>query len=137
MKKFIIILAAALLANSAFADATDLAEKHFQAIANGDLNTVMNQYNDKSSLNWVGGPLDGQYSGKDSVESVWQKFTKAQGKMSVKVNNISTSQNPKGATVTADVFFSGNKTVPVRYVLSYRDNLLVNEIWQINPSLKQ
>ena len=84
----------------------------------------------------LGGPLGGQYSGQEQLSQVWGKFTKALGPMSVSVANVVENKNPKGATVTANVLFKGKKTIPVRYVLSYRDNKLVNEIWQISHSLK-
>ena len=42
---------------------------------------------------------------------------------------------PWTATVTADVKFIGKNTIPVRYVLTYRGEDLVTEIWQIDPKL--
>jgi len=136
MNKWVPIILLGLASNVTFAGpAVDNAQAHFNSIAAGDINSVVSQYQDDATLHWVGGPLDGIYSGKQRLTEVWNKFTKAQGAMQVKVMNVTEHANPKGSTVTADVFFSGNKTVPVHYVLSYRDNRLVNEIWQISPAL--
>jgi len=135
------ILSATTLALLAFSGlalagpATDSAQNRFNSIATGDINSILTQYQDSATLHWLGGPLDGTYSGRDSLSTVWSKFSKAQGQMKVEVKNLVEHANPKGSTVTADVFFAGKKTVPVHYVLSYREGKLVNEIWQVSPSL--
>jgi len=115
--------------------ASDDAQSHFNAIAAGDINAVLGQYQSSATLQWLGGPLDGSYTGKENLTKVWSKFSKAQGPMKVEVKNLAEHSNPKGSTVTADVFFAGNKTVPVHYVLSYREGKLVSEVWQVSPSL--
>jgi len=115
--------------------ATDDAHSHFNSIATGDINAVLGQYQKTATLQWLGGPLDGSYTGNENLSKVWSKFSKAQGPMKVEVKNLAEHSNPKGSTITADVFFTGKKTVPVHYVLSYREGKLVNEIWQVSPSL--
>ena len=136
MKKSIATLVLALSSGLVCAGpATDSAQARFNAIASGDVNSVLTQYQDSATLQWLGGPLDGTYIGKEKLSMVWNKFSKAQGPMKVKIQNLVEHANPKGSTVTADVFFAGKKTVPVHYVLSYRDGKLVNEIWQVSPSL--
>lgn len=45
--------------------------------------------------------------------------------------------NPAGTTVTADVVFQGKATIKVRYVMLFRDDKLIDEIWQIDPKLAQ
>ncbi|TCS63614.1 nuclear transport factor 2 family protein [Varunaivibrio sulfuroxidans] len=127
--------------SNAFADdamgmsATDMAEAHFQAIAAGDIAALKSHYAKDALFQWVGGPLDGAYTGADSIAQVWTKFTKGQGKMHAEVIDISQGANAQGATVVARVKFAGNKTIPVRYVLVYRGERLVDEIWQIDPKL--
>ena len=116
--------------------AADLAEKHFSAIGAGDTDALQKQYAQGAVFQWVGGPLDGTYKGADEISGLWHKFTKAQGKLDVKVMSMEESSNGKGATVTAAVRFMGKKPIPVRYVLVYREDKLVNEIWQIAPNLK-
>jgi len=136
MRKFGVALVMLAVSGFAVADsATDSAQSRFNSIAAGDINSILTQYQDGATLQWLGGPLDGMYTGRENLTTVWSKFSKAQGQMKVEVKNLVEHANPKGQTITADVFFSGNKTVPVHYVLSYREGKLVNEIWQVSPSL--
>ena len=136
MKKRYFVLMLSLCSNMANAGpASELAETHFRAIAAGKVNDVVMQYHDNASLHWLGGPLDGHYAGKQALGTVWGKFTNALGPMEVKFENMAENSNPKGTTITADVFFKGKKMIPVRYILSYRGDKLVNEIWQISPGL--
>lgn len=138
MKKIILPLVSAgflLLNSSAFADKLSQSKIHFNSIADGDISKLMGQYGDNARLDWIGGPLDGSYSGEEELRTVWRKFTKALGPMQASVSNIKENSNPKGSTITADVLFKGNKTIPVRYTLLYRNNHIVSEIWQISPAL--
>lgn len=118
-----------------FASPADDAKSHFKAIAQGDVDGSMSSYINSSVFQWVGGPLDGAYVGRDAIRGVWSKFAKANAPMELSVDNLQTNVNPKGATVTANVAFKGKKAVKVRYVLTYRDGKLVNEVWQIDPKL--
>ena len=137
MKYHALLAASVLLSSStlALAGADDAATAHFQAIASGELSNIMQDYAGTALFQWVGGPLDGSYSGPDAIHGVWKKFTKANGPMKVSISRLESSANPKGETVTANVFFQGNKTVKVRYALTYRDGKIVNEVWQIDPKL--
>jgi ketosteroid isomerase-like protein len=137
MKKYLIAIAFAFASSgSAFAaqPAQD-AMQHFKAIGAGDLTQLMRGYADNAQLGWIGGPLDGTYRGADSIRAVWEKFTKAQGPLQVRIDKLDESANPKGATVTANVQFDGKQAIKVRYVLTYRDGKLVSETWQIDPKL--
>lgn len=120
----------------AFAGAADMAEKHFNAIASGDVGALQKDYAENAVFQWVGGPLDGVYNGSSAISGLWSKFAKAQGKLDVDVMSVEESANPKGVTVNAAVTFTGKKPIPVRYILVYRGDKLVNEIWQIDPNLK-
>lgn len=125
-----------LAASTALAGpASDNAQAHFRAIAGGQVENLLSQYAESATLEWVGGPLDGRYAGKVALSEVWGKFAKAQGELTVKVSGVQESANPKGATVTANVVFSGKNDIKVRYVLTYRDGRIVNEVWQIDPKL--
>lgn len=115
--------------------AADSANRHFKAIATGDIEQLARSYAGDAILQWVGGPLDGVYSGEARLRELWGKFTAAQGKLDVQVGNLQESANPKGATVTANVEFKGKAAIKVRYVLTYRDGRIVNEVWQIDPNL--
>ena len=120
---------------AALAGSAEDAEAHFQAIAKGDVNAVMADYGTDPVFQWIGGPLDGVYSGSDAIRPVWAKFAKGNAPLAVTVSGLEESANPKGSTVTANVLFKGTNAIKVRYVLTYRDGKLVNEIWQIDPKL--
>lgn len=128
-------LAMVLAASHAFAGpAADLAQARIAAIAAGDLARITQAYGESSVLHWVGGPLDGTYTGAQLAE-VWTRFGRANGQLRATVANVTESVNPRGATVVANVQFAGQSTIKVRYVLVYREGRLVNEIWQIDPNL--
>ena len=112
------------------------ATEHFDAVAAGEVARVMQPYATQATFHWIGGPLDGTYTGPESIRSVWTKFSKANAPLKVTVSHLEQSANPKGATVTANVGFHGKSTIKVRYVLVYRAGKLVNEVWQIDPQLK-
>jgi len=116
--------------------AGDMARDHFDAIGAGDVYTLSGSYAPDAVFQWIGGPLDGVYTDTESISTVWTKFTNAQGPLEAEVASLRESANPKGTTVTADVVFKGKNTIPVRYVLVYRDAKLVSEVWQIDPALK-
>lgn len=125
-----------LVASAALAGpAADNAQSHFRAIAGGRVESLLEHYADGATLEWVGGPLDGRYAGKAALNEVWSKFVKAQGDLAFRMSNVQESANPKGATVTANVVFSGKNDIKVRYVLTYRDGKIASEVWQIDPNL--
>ena len=111
------------------------AQMHFKAIANANLAGIMSQYAPNATLHWVGGPLDGSYSGTAAIKGVWTKFTHVMGKMTETASNIMVAGDGKGMTVTADVHFKGHPSVPVRYVLVYRGRKIVDEVWQIDKKM--
>ena len=129
-------LSAIWIAPSAYADTpTEAARAHIEAIAAGNVDAITASYGPNAVLEWVGGPLDGRYAATDAIKTTWTKFTKANGPLKADITHLQEAANPKGATVTADVVFQGKTAIPVRYVLTYRDGKLVDEIWQIDPKL--
>ena len=86
-------------------------------------------------LEWVGGPLDGTYTGREKIDEVWAKFGKANPELKLTVDKIEESANAKGGTVTANVLFTGKNPIKVRFVLTFRDSRITSEIWQIDPKL--
>ncbi|TAN28298.1 MAG: nuclear transport factor 2 family protein [Castellaniella sp.] len=129
-------IAATLIAGAVQAAPMDEARTHFQAIASGDVAAIMHGYADQTQFLWVGGPLDGTYSTHESIQGVWGKFAKSQGPLKLTVDDIEQAANPKGATVSANVLFKGKADIKVRYILTYRNDKIVNEVWQIDPKLK-
>ncbi len=119
----------------AFAAAGGEAQGHFKAIAAGQVDQIMQGYSDNAHFEWVGGPLNGTYVGTEKIKEVWTKFAKGNAPLEVSVRKLEESANPAGETVTANVEFKGKNVIKVRYVLTYRDGKLVNEIWQIDPKL--
>ncbi|MHB8920848.1 MAG: nuclear transport factor 2 family protein [Halothiobacillus sp.] len=129
------VLALAFVSGNVLAGPLEEAKQHVQAIAAGDVAQIVATYAADANLYWIGGPLDGNYSGVDNITGVWQKFTKSQGAFKATIDHVQEAINPKGATVTADVLFEGKQTVKVRYVMSYREGKLIAETWQIDPKL--
>jgi ketosteroid isomerase-like protein len=139
MKLPTMILATAMMTTACatvMAGPSDEATDHINAVAAGDVSKIMDTYDDQAVFQWVGGPLDGMYSSRESIQGVWSKFAKGNAPLTAKIDKLVESSNPKGSTVTANVMFSGKKTIKVRYVLVYRGGKLVNEVWQINPKLE-
>lgn len=129
-------LAFGLMAGAALAGpAADKAQAHIDAIAKGDVAAITAHYDNASTLQWVGGPLDGAYTGPEKIKDVWAKFTKGQGPLEASVGNVMESANPKGSTVISNVIFQGQSPIKVRYVMTFREDKLVNEVWQIDPNL--
>jgi hypothetical protein len=129
---FVSLLAPAGAARAAPADD---ARTHFQAIASGDLQVLMRGYADRARFEWVGGPLDGSYTTAEAIRGVWAKFTQSQGTLKLSIDRLEESANPKGATVSANLLFEGKAPIKVRYVLTFRDGMIVAETWQIDPKL--
>jgi hypothetical protein len=115
----------------------DLARQHLESVAAGDVSKITSQYNASTSLHWVGGPLNGTFIGPQQLTEVWGKFAKAQAPLKVAVKDIKESGNPAGTTVTADVVFTGKNTLKIRYVMLYRADMLVDEVFQIDPKMPE
>jgi ketosteroid isomerase-like protein len=125
----------ALAAGAAQAAPADDARVHFQAIAAGDVPALMQGYAEHAQFQWVGGGLDGAYGTSEAIREVWTRFAAGQGPLKLTVGQLEESANPKGATVSANVLFEGKAPIKVRYVLTYREGKIVNEVWQIDPKL--
>ena len=123
------------LSSAVYADAREVAQGHFKAIAAGQVDQIMQGYADKAHFEWIGGPLNGTYAGTEKIREVWTKFAKGNAPLDLSVRKLEDSINPDGETVTANVEFKGKQTIKVRYVMTYRGGKLVNEVWQIDPKL--
>jgi hypothetical protein len=120
----------AALANTG--DAAAFVRAHIERIAAADPGPLASDYLPDAFLWWVGGPLNGAYSG-GTIEATWKKFA-AQGKFDADVESLSEAANPAGATFVADVTYKGEKaTLRVREVFLVRGDKLEDEIWQIAP----
>ncbi len=114
--------------------ASDLAAQHIAAIASVDAPRITAPYDTSSVLHWIGGPLNGTYTGP-SIPGTWGKFGKAAGPLTATIDDMKESGNPAGATVTANVVFTGKTEIKVRYVMLFQGSKLVDEIWQVDPKL--
>jgi ketosteroid isomerase-like protein len=127
-------------ANLACAGALDeaRAQAHLKAVAAGDLDALMRDYEDDAYMDWIGGPLDGRYRGKEAIRAVWQKFIAANVGQArpAKFSKLEAYANPKGATIQAEAEYGGTTPVKVWHALTYRDGSLDTEIWQIAPSIQ-
>jgi len=114
------------------------AQAHLNAVAAGDIDGLMRDYDEDAYMDWIGGPLDGRYRGKDQIKAVWQKFIAANAgaPRPVKISPLQAFTNAKGATVHASAEYGGTTPVKVWHALSYRDGALGTEIWQIAPAIK-
>lgn len=134
MRRFLFLICMAL-ALPAFAGKLDeaRAKAHVEAIAAGDLDAVMRDYSDNAFMEWVGGPLDGQYQGKEAMLAMWKKFFAINdGKpRPAKFGEIEAYSNAKGASIETTVEYDGKVPLKVWHVFVYRDGMLVAEIWQI------
>ncbi|MEN9783820.1 MAG: putative exported protein [Pseudomonadota bacterium] len=138
--RILLLLAAALSLFSLQTLAGPLDEalfrKHLAAIANGQLDAVQATYAPDALLDWVGGNLEGRYSGAEAIGKLWRTFHQRRQPMQITVDSIESHANDKGATVIASVIYkSTNATTKVRQIITLRDGRIHTEIWQIAPAL--
>lgn len=113
-----------------------LFRKHLGAIANGQLDAVQANYTADALLDWVGGNLEGRYSGAESIGKLWRTFHERRKPLQITVDSIESHANDKGATVIASVIYkSASATTKVRQIVTLREGRIHTEIWQIAPSL--
>jgi hypothetical protein len=114
------------------------AEAHLKAIAAGNVEALVADYAEDAYLDWVGGPLEGRYTGKAAIREVWKKFVAANDGQprTARFGKLSTYTNPKGASYDVDAEYGGKTPVKVWHALVYRDGVLTTEIWQIAPAIK-
>lgn len=143
-EKFQLLLAALTLScffsHSALAGPIDeaKAQAHLHAVAAGDLDALMRDYDEDAYMDWIGGALDGRYRGKAAIKSVWQKFIAANDGMPrpARFSKLTAFANTKGATVEAKAEYGGKTPLKVWHALTYRDGNLATEIWQIAPAIQ-
>jgi len=110
-----------------------MAYYHWEAIARNDVGMATISYSPNATLEWVGGPLQGKYTGPAAIAEVWTKFFIAQGPSEVDVSNVQERPEAGKQTVTARVIFKGRRTVPVDYTLMFEGDQIVAETWRVRP----
>jgi hypothetical protein len=113
--------------------AEEMARAHWAAIQKNDMAGTTQDYTDGTSLDWVGGPLNGKYTGKTAIAGVWGKFFGAQGPLTADISNVMARAEGGKQVVTARTIFKGKATVPVDYTLVYDGGSIVSETWKIRP----
>ncbi|MFA7282623.1 MAG: nuclear transport factor 2 family protein [Sterolibacterium sp.] len=138
--KFILTMLLCMVSLAVLAGPLDQkkAESHLKAVAAGDIEGLMADYADDAYMEWVGGPLDGRYTGKAAIREVWTKFVAANDKQPrpANVGKLATYSNPKGVSLHAEAEYGGKTPVKVWHVFVYRDGVLTSETWQIAPAIK-
>jgi ABC-type uncharacterized transport system YnjBCD substrate-binding protein len=134
------ILLFGLAATAAQAGPLDMAKAkaHLAAVASGDLDALMRDYDDNAYFDWVGGPLEGRYQGKAAIRAMWQKFIALNdGKPRTPTfGEVESYTHPAGTSVEAKAIYAGKTVSKVWHVLVYRDGTLTTEIWQNASELK-
>ncbi len=138
--RILLLLVAALSLISLQSQAGPLDEalfrKHLAAIAGGQLDAVQATYAADARLDWVGGNLEGRYSGAEAIGKLWRTFHERRHPVQITVDSIESHANDKGATVIASVIYkSTDATTKVRQIITLRDGRIHTEIWQIAPAL--
>jgi hypothetical protein len=110
-----------------------LAQYHWEAIARSDIGMTTIHYTPNSTLEWVGGPLQGKYAGPTAIAEVWTKFFNAQRPTEVEVSNVQERQEGGRQAVAARVLFKGRRAVPVDYLLVFDGGRIVAETWKVVP----
>ncbi|MEM0140324.1 MAG: hypothetical protein QXZ44_06945 [Ferroplasma sp.] len=101
----------------------ELAISHWNQIAIENQSIIMKEYDNNATLHWIGGPLNGTYSGYNAINTTWGKFFTAwkavwfyaSTNMS---NNPVVSMHGKTANVTANFlqFVLENNTNVYHYI---------------------
>jgi ketosteroid isomerase-like protein len=107
-----------------------------EAIAAGNTDALMSDYDQSAVMQWVGGKFDGVYRGAGELRKVWNDFYAFQGPMKLTVGEVVSHTNPNGVTVLAKARYLGKLDVRVQHVFVLRDGKVVMEDWQIDPRIQ-
>jgi hypothetical protein len=105
------------------------AKAHLEAIAAGNLEAVMQDYPENAFLEWVAGPHDGQYRGREAIRAMWKDFF-SDGPRPAKIGELDVYSSPQGVSIEANAEYGGKRNIKVWHLFVYRDGVLVVEIWQ-------
>lgn len=123
------------------------AFNHWNYISTKSLSPLTAEYNSNATLSWVGGPLNGNYSGVASIQGVWQKFFASWGAIwffSQSEPTVSVQGN--NAIVTSMIQFVASPSsesqqvnyLNISYTLKYASVAsawrIYAEVWQITGS---
>lgn len=104
-----------------------LSLQHWNQIAIENLSLIMKEYANNATLHWIGGPLNGTYSGITSINSTWNKFFTA-WKAVWFYASTSTTNNP-------EISINGNMaTVSANFTQFIVQNATTNAFQYINTT---
>ena len=121
MKRTILSLSLFLAVAGCCRPAADDAKLHFQAIGSRH-RPACAWLRRQRQLHWIGGPLDGTYTGAANISGVWEKFTKAQGPLKVSADKLD-RPTPRRDGRTCSSASSRSRCV----TLTYREGKLASE----------
>ena len=104
-----------------------ISYSHWDNIARQSLSTTISYYSNTSKLYWIGGPLNGTYSGIKPIEDVWTKFFEAQEVVWFMANQTNVIVNSPSATIDSQVSWlvSSNTTDYTGYTMIKTDYTIV------------
>ncbi|MEO7719217.1 MAG: nuclear transport factor 2 family protein [Capsulimonas sp.] len=134
---FVAMTACALALSLAFAATAQasptrsIAREHWQAIAGGDVSSVMADYRSDAASHWKSGGLKGDYSGTATIRSAWMRFAKTRSPLKLAVRNVQETKSGKDQDIiTAEVTFSSTEwTYPLDCRLIFHDGKIAEETW--------
>ena len=118
------------------------AFSHWNDISIENSTLLSNQYANNASLQWIGGPLSGTYSGIGNITATWNKFFNLWGAVwfyTITPPTVTiygqyatvTSQNQFVVTPANDPYQVQYINVSYKIVYSGSTNLIQNEVWKI------
>lgn len=120
------------------------AYDHWNYISRENMVSLMSQYASNATLYWIGGALNGTYTGSSSIQAVWNKFFAAWSELwFYSLSQPTVSVNGNISTVTATIQFVATPVsspqqvdyLNVSYMLKYAESSgawhIYNEIWKV------
>ena len=114
----------------------EMARERIQAIAAGNNDALMRDYDKAAVMQWVGGKFDGLYRGAGELHKLWNDFRDFQGPIKLTIGEVESHGNANGVTVLAKARYLGKLDVRVQHVFVLREGKVVMEVWQIDPRIK-
>jgi hypothetical protein len=101
-----------------------------------DIDVLMSGYAEGATMLWVGGPLDGTYSGQAQLRELWGKFAKAQGPLEVAIAQVQENGNPQGRDRGRQCALTADRARPRCARSSCSATARSSpEVWQIDPAM--
>jgi cytoskeletal protein RodZ len=118
------------------ATARKLVLNHWTAVANRNATGLGNEYAKDAVVAWVGGGLNGTYTGKNQIDTMWSKFAGATTPMRFDVTKVSYDlTNDRPAIDETVVLHNSKGSIHVDSTIVYNSNQkIIAEIWKLDKS---